>query len=240
MRKQRLLENENQVDFYTAISIILFIIGISIFLSLIELKFLKFENIENEIIFAGILTAIVETGLIFFLFLKYPVHFLSLFKKPFLDFFKGVLWYFLSLPVLFFLASFSFYIFKKANLSPIPQEIFLVYFKIDSPLLLSFLFFLTSIIAPFVEEIIFRGFIYPGFKEKFSVKSSIFLTSLIFGLFHHEIFTFLGIFFLGFLLTYIFEKTRNLWISIGLHFSNNFFANIAIFIIKFVKDQWSI
>ncbi len=234
MKRQRLLENK-VLNFSNIISIILFLIFLSLIFPYIKTKFLKFENFDIEVLFAGIFTFLVEFLIILYLFIYYPFHFQSLFKKKFTGFFKGVLVYFLIIPLLSILVFFSLLLFKKLGLEPVPQEIVFIYFKIISVPVLFFLFFLSSFVAPFFEEIIFRGFLYPAFKEKFSIPFSIFFSALVFSLLHNEIFVLIGIFCLGVILNYIFEKTQNLWICIGLHFGNNFFANLVIFLLKFSK-----
>ncbi len=232
MKKQRLLENENP-KFRDSIFLIFFLIYLSIIFSFVKTKLLKFKSIEKEVFFSGFFTLAIELCIVSYLFFRYPDYFSSLFKKNFRGFFKGIGYYLISVPFLSFLVFISFLIFKKIGFEPAPQEIIFLYLQTNSISILIFLFILSVFFAPFFEEIIFRGFIYPSFKEKFHAPFSIITSSLIFSLFHQDIFVAFGIFVLGIILTYIFEKTENLWICIGLHFSNNFFANISIFLLKF-------
>ena len=232
MRKQKLLENrEQEIEFSHIIFILILLIFLSIFFSFIKLKFLKI-SFNLDVLFSAIFTFIVELSVVLYLFFRFPEQFLFLFKNKFTGFFKGVLYYFLSIPFLSFLTLISFLFFKKYGFEPAPQELIFIYLQTNSIPLLIFLFILSCFIAPFFEEIIFRGFLYTSIKKKFSVHFSVFITSLIFSLFHHEIFVFLGIFALSLILTYLFEKTQNLWVPIGLHFANNFFANLFIFLLK--------
>ncbi len=233
MRRQRLLENrELEIEFFHIIFILVILIFLSICFSFIKAKFFKISNFDLDVFFSAIFTFFVELFVVLYLFFHFPNHFLSLFKNKFAGFFKGVLYYFLLIPLLSFLTLISFLFFKKCGFEPIPQELIFIYLKVESIYLLIFLFILSCFFAPFFEEIIFRGFLYISIKKKFSVPFSIFITSLIFSLFHHEIFVFIGIFTLSLILTYLFEKTQNIWVPIGLHFANNFFANLFVFLLK--------
>jgi len=52
---------------------------------------------------------------------------------------------------------------------------------------------------------------------------------------HNEVFVIAGLFAFGILLAYLFEKHQNLWLSVGVHFLNNLFANIAILVVKYTE-----
>jgi membrane protease YdiL (CAAX protease family) len=234
MKNQKLLENkEDNVIFLNTVIIILLLLFFSIIFSFISTKFLKFISLEAEVFFAGILTFVIELSILIYLFYRFPEQFLCIFKNRFTGFFMGILYYFMSLPFLLILVSISFNLFKKYGFEPIPQELIFIYLFTKSIPLLIFLFFFSCFFAPFFEEIIFRGFLYTAIKKKFSVPLSVFITSLIFSLFHPNVFIFCGIFLLSLILTYLFEKTQNLWVPIGIHFANNFFTNLLIFILKF-------
>ncbi|MGP2570713.1 lysostaphin resistance A-like protein [Ornithobacterium rhinotracheale] len=83
-------------------------------------------------------------------------------------------------------------------------------------------FISVSILAPLLEELIFRGLILRGLLN--SGKNpyfSIIFVSLLFGLAHGNPWQFLAAGFLGFILGFIYWRTRDLWICIFLHFFNN-------------------
>lgn len=86
-----------------------------------------------------------------------------------------------------------------------------------------FLFCKSVIIAPIVEEIFFRGFLINRFFTKFGIKKAVIYSSIIFGLFHADIFI---AFIFAFLMSIIYLKTRNLWFTIYCHFLNNFVLEI--------------
>lgn len=75
----------------------------------------------------------------------------------------------------------------------------------------------VAVVAPFSEEIFFRGFLYSAFKKAWGVNVGLFLSSLLFALAHMEVYSFIPIFLIGWMLAYIFEKTRSLFPVIFLH-----------------------
>jgi membrane protease YdiL (CAAX protease family) len=83
------------------------------------------------------------------------------------------------------------------------------------------LIIITTIIAPFCEEIYFRGFLYSAFKNNFGVTVALFLSSFLFALAHLEIYSFIPLMIVGWLLAYIFEKTKSIFAVIFLHAGYN-------------------
>lgn len=233
MKIQKLSENNFLPDFSIAIGITLFIIIFSILISFLTMKFSSIFSDASLLSLWGMFSYSVLIGvLLWIIFIRYRTYIIQLLKYPFTYFIKGLYYYLLFIPVLFVITLISFSIFKMIGLTPTPQEIILIYLQTDSFYLLFTIFFLSCIVAPFVEEIIFRGIIYTGLKTRFSVLSSIILSSLIFTLLHNELFALTGLFAFGFFLSYVFEKYQNLWLSIGIHFFNNFFTTIIILIVK--------
>ena len=81
----------------------------------------------------------------------------------------------------------------------------------------SILIVVVTVIAPFSEEIFFRGFLYSAFKKKWGVNTGLFLSSFLFALVHLEPYSFIPIMIIGWLLAYLFEKTKSLMTPIFLH-----------------------
>jgi len=91
------------------------------------------------------------------------------------------------------------------------------------------------IIAPIGEELVFRGFIYKGFRKSFGVFVAVILSSLLFGVVHGQINIAIDTFCLGIFLCYLYEKTDSIWVPIVLHSIKNgiafyliFFTNITV------------
>ena len=76
---------------------------------------------------------------------------------------------------------------------------------------------LLIVIAPFAEEIFFRGFLYQSFRNSFGVWPGAILSGLVFGVIHFEFFKLVQLAILGVILALLFERTRSLWPPIMLH-----------------------
>jgi hypothetical protein len=72
-------------------------------------------------------------------------------------------------------------------------------------------------VAPVVEEILFRGIIYPTWKQHGRPRAAVWGTSLIFALVHANTMTFLPLTLLAVLLTELYERTNNLLVPIFAH-----------------------
>jgi uncharacterized protein len=83
---------------------------------------------------------------------------------------------------------------------------------------------LLIVVAPFAEEVFFRGFLYQAFRNSFGVLPGALLSALIFGAIHLEFFKLVQLAILGVILALLFEKTRSLWSPIILHAVNNSLA----------------
>ena len=84
------------------------------------------------------------------------------------------------------------------------------------------------IIAPFVEESIFRGIIMHGFMRNYPAVIAVFISALFFALFHLNPWQFSATFLLGLLLGNIMVITRNIFACIAVHAINNFLVLISI------------
>lgn len=77
------------------------------------------------------------------------------------------------------------------------------------------------VIAPIVEEIILRGMVLRGFLKHYSVRKSILLSALLFGLLHMNPWQFISAFAAGIILGYLYEKTNSIITTIFAHALNN-------------------
>ncbi len=84
------------------------------------------------------------------------------------------------------------------------------------------LIIMTVILAPILEEILFRGILMRGLiNNKMDPKIAIILAALIFGLVHFNPWQFVGAFLLGLVLGLVYYKTKSLLMPILLHAFNN-------------------
>ena len=89
------------------------------------------------------------------------------------------------------------------------------------------------IIAPIIEEIIFRGFFQPALKNALGGRYAIVAGASLFAAVHMDAFAFLQIFILGILLGYLYEKTKTLAASIVVHILHNSLTLIFLLYFKF-------
>lgn len=87
---------------------------------------------------------------------------------------------------------------------------------------------LLILVAPFAEELFFRGFLYQAFRNSFGVLPGALLSAAIFGAIHLEFFKLVQLAILGVILALLFEKTGSLWSPIILHAVNNTLAYIYL------------
>ena len=87
------------------------------------------------------------------------------------------------------------------------------------------------LVAPFCEEIFFRGFVLPGLLKGVSVFMAIFWCALLFGLAHGDVGSFVVLFGIGLALSFLRWRTRSIWPSIILHMSNNGLSALLIVLV---------
>jgi membrane protease YdiL (CAAX protease family) len=77
--------------------------------------------------------------------------------------------------------------------------------------------FVTILGAPIVEEIMFRGILYPTIKQYGFPKLAVWSTSLFFALSHHNAMAFVPLLFMAVILTFLYETTESLLAPIVTH-----------------------
>jgi hypothetical protein len=80
---------------------------------------------------------------------------------------------------------------------------------------------MASLIAPMVEEMLFRGIILRSFLNQYRRWPSIFGSALLFGLSHMNVYQGVVAFIGGIVMGWLYERTRSLWPSILLHAGYN-------------------
>jgi membrane protease YdiL (CAAX protease family) len=98
---------------------------------------------------------------------------------------------------------------------------------------INFSFFSTVLLAPFFEELIFRGTILKGFLSNYSAVKSILYSSVIFGIIHFAPATIICATILGLFFGWIYYKTG----SVGLTFILHAVANFTIFVTEYFRLQ---
>ncbi|MEO7677985.1 MAG: type II CAAX endopeptidase family protein [Verrucomicrobiota bacterium] len=122
------------------------------------------------------------------------------------------------LPVAWGLQQLSSQIMVSNHLNPEPQQMVQEIQKGGiSTFQQVYLGFITMIAAPVVEEIIFRGIVYPTIKRAGYPKVALWGTSILFSFTHQNTPAFLSLVFFAVILTLLYEETGNLLAPIVAH-----------------------
>ncbi len=105
---------------------------------------------------------------------------------------------------------------------------------------LALVFLSLVILVPITEEIMIRGFLYSGLRQKLTKIISALIASLIFGIAHLQIgsgapplyVAAIDTFFLSLVLIWLRERTGSLWAGIVVHAIKNGLAFLALFVLK--------
>ena len=97
---------------------------------------------------------------------------------------------------------------------------------------------LAVTVAPVCEEIFFRGFLHSAFRSRMPVAAAALLQSFVFAALHtfgaiHSI----GVFFLGLILTAVYEWRKSLLASIFVHAGNNLMAVLFLILLTVVSAR---
>lgn len=101
------------------------------------------------------------------------------------------------------------------------------------------LIIMMVIVAPFFEEIIFRGIILNDFRKATRLWVAITIQALAFGIFHMNLMQGVYATILGLVLGLVYLKYRSIWFPILLHFSFNATALLIAYLVKPEQSQLS-
>jgi membrane protease YdiL (CAAX protease family) len=97
----------------------------------------------------------------------------------------------------------------------------------------------ATLLAPILEEIIFRGIILKGLLTRYTPKYAILFSSIIFGLIHGKPLQIWGAVVLGLILGFVYYKTKSIGTTILLHsFANLIVVTENYFIYKYVNLEY--
>lgn len=84
------------------------------------------------------------------------------------------------------------------------------------------------VLPPFIEEPVFRGFLFPAFAKRFGLIGAAFFTSVLFGFAHLQANVSVYTFAIGLVLCFLYVRLGSIWPGIGLHMVNNYIAFMAL------------
>ncbi len=79
----------------------------------------------------------------------------------------------------------------------------------------------TSVAAPLVEELLFRGIVYKRLRTIMNITPAMIISSALFGLVHGNMVQFIYAFLIGLIFAFVYEKFKTIWAPIILHASAN-------------------
>jgi hypothetical protein len=86
-----------------------------------------------------------------------------------------------------------------------------------------------AIVAPFVEEVFFRGFIFAGLRQRWDWKKAALASSALFALFHVMPTSLAPIFILGLIFAFLYQVSGSIWPAILMHMLTNSVALLAAY-----------
>lgn len=223
------------------IRISLVILFISYLVGVIEAFVIKALHINLDanlriIVITFFIDAFACLVLLYFVIIKHKKTLASVGLK-FSFFFKNVLAgitaYIFIVPSLLVILILSIRLLNFLGYSPPTQPILEAFMEEERSRVLLFLTIFVSVFGPLVEEMFFRGFVYPAIKKRLGILAAVLLSAAMFSLLHTNIVGFLPIMTLGVLLAYLYETTGSLVSSITVHIIHN---SIIVSFIFFIKE----
>lgn len=100
--------------------------------------------------------------------------------------------------------------------------------------------FLTILVAPVAEELVFRGILFSGLRRLFGFWFSCIVTSLLFAWMHQYLPQYYLGFFCGVLFTILLERTGTLWYAIAAHVLYNLMSVVCAWMLyrEFWYEPW--
>lgn len=87
------------------------------------------------------------------------------------------------------------------------------------------------LIAPLVEELFFRGFIFTGLREKYGWIPAALISAGLFAVVHLQPITIPPIFLLGLIFAYLYQRTESIWPGVIMHLGTNTLSLAAAYMI---------
>lgn len=93
----------------------------------------------------------------------------------------------------------------------------------------------AGIIAPILEELVFRGILFGNYRASIGVWPTIIASAAIFGLMHYNLVQFVYAFLMGIFFAYLMEKTGEIWTCMLAHIGANVFS---VLMTQFGISKW--
>lgn len=97
-------------------------------------------------------------------------------------------------------------------------------------------FFLAVLVAPVMEELVFRGLLLQGLRRHWPTAPAVLITAMLFALFHVNPWQFMGPLFLGLIFGWLTVRSGSLWPAILAHALNNATALTTMHVLAATAD----
>jgi membrane protease YdiL (CAAX protease family) len=91
------------------------------------------------------------------------------------------------------------------------------------------------VVAPVVEEIFFRGFLYAGLAQRYPWRKAALISSAFFALVHLQPTAIVPIFILGYIFAYLYRRSGSIWPAVVMHVSTNALALGAAYLLSRIE-----
>lgn len=98
-----------------------------------------------------------------------------------------------------------------------------------------FMFFGGAVVAPVVEEIFFRGFVFPGLSRRWNWQIGLITSAALFAIAHVLPTSILPIFILGVIFAFLYQLSGSIWPAILMHMLTN---SMALSIAYAISEGW--
>ena len=88
-----------------------------------------------------------------------------------------------------------------------------------------------AIVAPVVEEVFFRGFVFAGLRPRYGWQRAAVISSALFALIHLVPTAIIPIFILGYIFAYLYQRSNSIWPAILMHSATNALALGAAYVV---------
>jgi len=143
----------------------------------------------------------------------------------------GVVAALLMLPVAWMLGQVTVFVVEAAGFNAPPQEAVERLRDSGSIGLKFYIAAFAVLLAPLVEEVLFRGVLYPGVKAMGRPRLALWGTSLVFGFIHFNLMTFVPLVVFALVLARLYEQTGNLLAPIAAHATFNAANVVVLFLV---------
>ena len=113
-----------------------------------------------------------------------------------------------------------------------PQELIQLFGNGGDPIAIGLLVLFAVLLAPIVEEVIFRGCIYRFLKSQTLLPSAQVISGILFALLHGNLMSFGPLLVVGILLAHVYESSGNLLVAISFHALFNSFSLLMLLLIN--------